>query len=120
MANEQRTMAQNQPWTAGTAGRAGNPTSVGQRQLANRENTGSGSATGLMDQARDVASDVAEMAQEWASDIAQGAETAYTITRDTVISAEESLESFIRRRPIESVLIAFGVGCLAGCAMSRR
>jgi ElaB/YqjD/DUF883 family membrane-anchored ribosome-binding protein len=115
MANEHRTTPQTQPWNPG-AGRTGN-----------QGKSGSGGATGLMEKAQDAASGVAEWAsgaadtaREWASDVAQGAEQAYTATRDTVVGAEESFEAFIRRRPIESVLIAFGVGCLAGCALSRR
>jgi ElaB/YqjD/DUF883 family membrane-anchored ribosome-binding protein len=77
-------------------------------------------ASNVLDRAKGVASAVADTAQDWGSGVAHGAERAYTATRDTVAGAEASVESFIRRRPLESVLIAFGVGCLAGCALSRR
>jgi ElaB/YqjD/DUF883 family membrane-anchored ribosome-binding protein len=108
----------------------------------NRMNTGSGGATGVMEKAQDTVSGVAEKAkdwaagaadtakdwaanvsdtaQSWASDVGRGAGNAYAATRDTAVRAEESVELFIRRHPLQSVLIAFGVGCLLGCAMNRR
>jgi ElaB/YqjD/DUF883 family membrane-anchored ribosome-binding protein len=84
-------------------------------------------ASGVADRAKDVASnvvdtakDVADTARDWASGVARGAGSAYDATRDTVAAAEETVEGFIRRRPLASVLIAFGVGCLVGCALRSR
>jgi ElaB/YqjD/DUF883 family membrane-anchored ribosome-binding protein len=108
-----------QPWNSGSAG-----------QSALKEKT-QDAASGVLDKAKDVASNVVDTAKgvaanvtdtarDWASGVAHGAERAYTATRDTVVGAEESVEAFIRRRPLESVLIAFGVGCLVGCAFRSR
>jgi ElaB/YqjD/DUF883 family membrane-anchored ribosome-binding protein len=141
MAGEQRTTQQNQPWNAGSTGQSGSRPGAGGGATGLMEKTkdtasgvadkardvASGAvdrakdvASNVADKARDVASNVADTARDWASDVAQGAERAYGVTRDSVMSAEESVESFIRRYPVPTVLAAFVVGCLAGCAMSRR
>jgi ElaB/YqjD/DUF883 family membrane-anchored ribosome-binding protein len=77
-------------------------------------------AAGAVDTAKGMASNVADTAKDWASGVAHGAERAYSATRDSVVGAEEGLESFIRRHPLQSVVIALGIGCIAGCAFSRR
>jgi ElaB/YqjD/DUF883 family membrane-anchored ribosome-binding protein len=77
-------------------------------------------ASEAVDTAKGVASNVADTAKDWATGVAHGADRAYSATRDSVVGAEESLESFIRRHPLQAVLIAMGIGCVAGCAFSRR
>jgi len=77
-------------------------------------------AADAADRAKDVASTAADTARDWASNVAHRAEGAYAATRDSVVGAEHSVESFIRRHPVQSVFIALGVGCLLGCALARR
>jgi hypothetical protein len=84
-------------------------------------------ASGITGAVRDAAAGVANTAKDWAgtaqnigSGVAHGAEQAYTATRDAVVGGEQSVESFIRRHPIPVVLGALVVGCMFGCAMSRK
>jgi ElaB/YqjD/DUF883 family membrane-anchored ribosome-binding protein len=93
-----------------------------------RTNTGTGgisetareAASGIAGKAHDMAEGVAGTAKDWAAGVGRGAERAYAATRDTVVGAEQSMESCIRRNPWEAVFVAFGAGCLLGCAMGRR
>ena len=59
-------------------------------------------ATTLVDRAGDIAGDVAERAQ------------------NTVSEATENVGSTIRRYPVQSVLVGFGVGCLVGLLLPFR
>jgi hypothetical protein len=76
--------------------------------------------SGATEKVQDWASGAAVTAKDWASGVASGTETAYAATRDTLGGAEESVEAFVRRYPLPAVLSALAVGCLLGCAMSRR
>src|SRR5581483_8899732 len=99
-------------------------TEGGAAGLADRAKDAAGTAAdtarGWAEKAGDVASGVADTARDWASNVAHRAEGAYAATRDSVVGAEHSVESFIRRHPVQSVFIALGVGCLLGCALARR
>jgi ElaB/YqjD/DUF883 family membrane-anchored ribosome-binding protein len=77
-------------------------------------------ASGAVDTAKGMASNAADTAKNWGAGVAHGAERAYSATRDSVVGVEESLESVIRRHPLQAVLIAMGIGCMAGYAISRR
>src|SRR3954468_15044799 len=75
-----------------------------------------GAVETVRDTARGLASNMAETAQG----VGRGAEHAYAASRDAVAGAERSVEDFIRRHPVPTVVGALLVGCLFGCAMSRR
>ncbi|TMQ32998.1 MAG: hypothetical protein E6K70_15555 [Planctomycetota bacterium] len=68
-----------------------------------------------------------EKVQEWASDAAdiagQAKDKARQLASTAVDKAQdwgEDVTSMIRRYPVTSLLVAFGVGLLAACAMTRN
>jgi ElaB/YqjD/DUF883 family membrane-anchored ribosome-binding protein len=101
--------------------------------------TGTGGTLGAVkDKAREVASDASDVvsqvrdkAQEFASDVAQRAGDAWDSTRQqvqnyasTVASTAENawdeFGGFVRRYPVASLAVAFGVGFLAAEALSSN
>jgi ElaB/YqjD/DUF883 family membrane-anchored ribosome-binding protein len=123
MAGEHHNFPHSQPWNPGAGSqagaRAGAVMEKAKEAATDVADKAKDVASNVVDTAKDVASNVADTARDWASGAAHGAERAYAATRDTVVGAEETVETFIRRRPLESVLIAFGVGCLVGYALRR-
>jgi ElaB/YqjD/DUF883 family membrane-anchored ribosome-binding protein len=120
----QGTMTQNRPGTTGT----GTTGFGGSRPGGQQRDTG---GTGVMDKARDAVSgavdtakdwagNVADTAREWGSNVAESASEACSTAWDATRSAEQNLEAFIRRYPVQTLMFAFGAGCLVGMAMCRR
>lgn len=123
-----------------------NPTEHGPtfQEQAGRSDAGRTETGGMMgtirDKARDLASGAADMAgtvkdkaKEWGQSVAHGAERAWDTTRDTAqqwghtvadtaSDAWDGAGNFIRRYPIASLGIAFGIGFIlgGGLAASRR
>lgn len=97
---------------------------------------GTGTFGGGKDKAREAASDASDVvsqvkdkAQEFASDVAHRAGDAWDATRrevqscastvaDTAETAWDEVSGFLRRYPVASVAVAFGVGFLAAEALS--
>jgi ElaB/YqjD/DUF883 family membrane-anchored ribosome-binding protein len=84
----------------------------------------------LYEQARGVSRDVQEMgglasaaAQEQLGQMGDSAAAYYGQGRDRVYQVERGVEQYIREQPLTSMLIAAGIGALAGAAgvlYSRR
>jgi hypothetical protein len=82
-------------------------------------------ARDLASGASDVAGQVKDKARDWTSSAASGAGQAWDATRrevsDWAASAEnawEGVDSFVRRYPLPSLLIALGLGFAVGSCMS--
>ena len=96
--------------------------------------TASGVAETVKEKARDVGegtsefmSGAKEKVQEWASDAAdiacQAKDKARQLASTAVDKAQdwgEDVTSMIRRYPVTSLCVAFGVGLLAACALTRN
>jgi ElaB/YqjD/DUF883 family membrane-anchored ribosome-binding protein len=97
-----------------------------------------GTATGVAEKVKEKARDMGESAsefmsgakekvQEWASDAAdiacQAKDKARELGSTAMHKAQdwgEDVTSMIRRYPVTSLLVAFGVGLLAACALTRN
>jgi ElaB/YqjD/DUF883 family membrane-anchored ribosome-binding protein len=80
-------------------------------------------AEGLSDAAESAAeqiSDAGEAAADEVSRLKEQASNAYDEAHAVAAAWEQRLEETIRRRPIQTVLIAAGVGALIGCLFRRR
>jgi ElaB/YqjD/DUF883 family membrane-anchored ribosome-binding protein len=92
------------------------------------ENTSDQSATDRMrSQAQKVTSDIHEMGsivgdvvQENLGQIRDTASAYFEQERDEVHRVERTLESYIKDRPIQSIMIAAGVGLVVGRFWPRR
>ena len=74
----------------------------------------------------DAASQIKDKAQEFASGVASQAHEAWQSTREGVSTVAHKAEDFwgdvtdlIRRYPVASVAVAFGLGCLMSSALFR-
>ena len=104
---------------SGTGGERGQTSSATERSGDIRQNL---QEMGTM--ARDVANQtvdqIRETAQERAGQLRSTAEEYYNVGRDRASELERSLEERIREKPINSVLVAAGVGMLLGIVWMRR
>jgi len=66
------------------------------------------------DQARDVGMQIKEGTQEIVHQVGETASEYYEQGRKAVGQLEKTLEGYIREKPLQSLLIAAGVGMLAG------
>ncbi len=84
----------------------------------------------VQERAQEVGAQARDWAQEKGSQIKEGAQEAMqqvgtsasqlaTLSRDTMNQLEEGLEDRIRNKPLQSVLIAAGVGMLLGLLWKR-
>jgi len=78
------------------------------------------SATQLRDTATQKAGEVRDMAQQRAGELRDSATEYYEAGRDRAIDFEHSLETRIREKPLNSVMIAAGVGMVVGILWMRR
>jgi len=83
-------------------------------------------ASTVANKAQDVASnvahkaqDVAHRAQDVASNVAHTVEEAATATKEKVGEWTDDVTQLVRRHPMQSILIALGIGCLLGTVLSR-
>jgi ElaB/YqjD/DUF883 family membrane-anchored ribosome-binding protein len=131
MAGNQGTMTHDRAGTGGTAPiRTSQATTGGfggtgvmektQGAVSGAVETAKDWAAGVADTAKDWAGNVADKAQDMASNVAKGAEQAYTTAWDSMSGAEQSLEAFVRRHPLQTMMFAFAAGCLVGMAFCRR
>jgi ElaB/YqjD/DUF883 family membrane-anchored ribosome-binding protein len=68
----------------------------------------------VRDQARDMGTQIKEGTQEVMHQVGETAAEYYEQSRKAVGQLEKSLEGYIREKPLQSLLIAAGVGMLAG------
>ena len=95
---------------------------------ADSQPSGQGRATAeLANKAGEVRQNLQEMgslargaAQETVEQLRETATDYYNTSRDRAYELEQSIESRIREKPLNAVLIAAGVGILAGIMLMRR
>jgi len=61
-----------------------------------------------------------ERAKERVREAAQSAKSMYQSAKNRAVEFGESFEKGVKERPVQSVLIAAGLGLLVGVLMSRR
>jgi len=69
---------------------------------------------------RDMGSHVRDAAQEKIGQLRDRAQEYYQQGRERISDWEESLEDYVRERPLQSILIAAGVGVVFGWLWRRR
>jgi ElaB/YqjD/DUF883 family membrane-anchored ribosome-binding protein len=85
----------------------------GGRSRSSISSSSNEAAEGWTGQFRESASDLVNRAQDVASDVAQRAQ-------DIASQATDQLGTTIRRYPIQSLLIGFGIGCAVGMLLPSR
>jgi ElaB/YqjD/DUF883 family membrane-anchored ribosome-binding protein len=69
---------------------------------------------------RDVGNQVSDTAHEKIGEVRDKAADYYNRSRDAAQEWEQSLESYVQEKPLQSVLIAAGVGLILGLIWRRR
>lgn len=77
-------------------------------------------AANLQDKLRSVGSQMRDVAQEKTSQLRDKATEYYEHGRERAREWEQDLESYVREKPIQSVLIAAGVGLVLGFLWRHR
>jgi ElaB/YqjD/DUF883 family membrane-anchored ribosome-binding protein len=95
-------------------------------RMSRMSDTQSGGSQNLKDSAaevagkvRDMGSQVRDAATEKFDDLRQQANDYYEQGRERARELEQSLESYVQEKPIQSLLIAAGVGMLLGVLWKR-
>lgn len=95
--------------------------------MSRMENTGQGQQSGTLGQsAADVKQNIREMggqirdaASEKYSELRDQAQDYYQQGRERAMEWEQGLEEYVREKPLQSLLIAAGVGMLLGMIWKR-
>jgi ElaB/YqjD/DUF883 family membrane-anchored ribosome-binding protein len=82
--------------------------------------TNRSSAEQLREKATQVGQDIRDLGTVAKEVAAEKVDHWYKEGREKAIQFEQTLENRIREYPLQSVMIAAGVGFLAGCLVSRR
>ena len=98
---------------------AGTSQTSGQRSGDIRENLQE-VGTKARDVAQQAAGQVREVAQERLGQLRDTAEEYYQMGRDRATDLERTIEERIREKPLNSVLMAAGLGVLLGIIWTRR
>ena len=77
-------------------------------------------ASQVQEKLRSMGSQVRDTAQETASQLRDRASEYYEYGRERAREWEQDLEGFVRERPIQSVLIAAGLGMVLGFLWRNR
>jgi ElaB/YqjD/DUF883 family membrane-anchored ribosome-binding protein len=69
---------------------------------------------------RDAGAQVRDAAQEKMRDVRDHANEYYEQGRDRAMEWEQGLESYVKEKPLQSLMIAAGVGVILGLLWKRR
>ncbi len=78
-----------------------------------------GSAQDVREQATEAAQNIRDAAREKYEELSEQARHYYDQGRDMAREWEEGLESYVREKPLQAVLIAAGIGLVLGMLWKR-
>jgi ElaB/YqjD/DUF883 family membrane-anchored ribosome-binding protein len=90
-----------------------------QRVFGNTDKSPAEAGTQVHDKAQEVGAQVRDKAQEASRQVADTASEYYQQGRKQMEAVENTLEDGIRAKPLQSVLIAAGIGMLLGLVLKK-
>lgn len=92
----------------------------GGRAVRHTAHTAASEAGSIMDAVKELGSATGEAAVEGFDQMRNTAGEYIEQGREQIVSFEQSVEEYVREKPMKSLLMAMGAGCLLGMIWSRR